>query len=159
MDQLDLDLLPVDYMMKQYPTLSKHECRAHSINVGTSGKIPLRNIRYFTGGQRNHITFALILYKRPHVWILDEITNHLGMGKVQKLVDSLVDFSGALIVVSHDVWFLTQILEPKADDSDSDVEEEPVQREAYTIKQGVVNKWGKGMDAYAVSVLRTEKAE
>jgi len=101
----------------------------------------------------------LILYKRPHVWILDEITNHLGMGKVQKLVDSLVDFSGALIVVSHDVWFLTQILEPKADDSDSDVEEEPVQREAYTIKQGVVNKWGKGMDAYAVSVLRTEKAE
>ncbi|KAL7335220.1 hypothetical protein PS15p_200724 [Mucor circinelloides] len=118
MDQLDLDLLPADSMIKQYSTLSKHEYRAHFVTVGVSGKIALCKIRYLSGGQRNYTAFALILYERLHVWVLDEIANHLDTGTLE----------------IHDVWFLMQILEPEADDSDSDVEEEPVQREAYTIK-------------------------
>lgn len=71
----------------------------------------------------------------------------------------MADFAGALIVVSHDVWFLKQVLEPEADGSDSEEEGEPIQREVYTIKQGVVNKWEKGIDAYVASVLRTVKKQ
>lgn len=134
MDQLDLDLLPADSMIKQYFTLPKHECRAHFITVGVSGKIALRKIWYLSGGQRNYTAFALILYERLHVWVLDEIANHLDTGTLEMLSGFFGWFSGALIAISCDVWFLTQILEPEADDSDSDVEEEPVQREAYTIK-------------------------
>ncbi|KAL7321162.1 hypothetical protein PS15m_000966 [Mucor circinelloides] len=158
-DQLDLDLSPVEYMMKQYPSLSEHECRAHFGTIGVSGNIVLRKVRTLSGGQRNRIAFALILYERPHVLVLDEITNHLDMGTVEMLVDALADFSGALIVVSHDVWFLKQVLESEADGSDSEEEGEPIQREVYTIKQGVVNKWEKGIDAYVASVLRTVKKQ
>ncbi|KAI8645995.1 P-loop containing nucleoside triphosphate hydrolase protein [Parasitella parasitica] len=158
-DQLDLDLSPVECMMKQYPGLSEHECRAHFGTIGISGNIVLRKIRSLSGGQRNRIAFAMILYEKPHVLVLDEITNHLDMGTVEMLVDALADFSGALIVVSHDVWFLKQILDPETDESESDQEDELIQREVYSIKQGVVKKWEKGIDAYVASVLRTVKKQ
>ncbi|KAL7320886.1 hypothetical protein PS15m_000729 [Mucor circinelloides] len=85
MDQLDLDLLPADSMIKQYSTLSKHEYRAHFVTVGVSGKIALCKIRYLSGGQRNYTAFALILYERLHVWVLDEIANHLDTGTLEML--------------------------------------------------------------------------
>ncbi|CEP19436.1 hypothetical protein [Parasitella parasitica] len=158
-DQLDLDLSPVEYMMKQYSNLSEHDCRAHFGTVGVSGNIVLRKIRSLSGGQRNRIAFAMILYEKPHVLVLDEITNHLDMGTVEMLVDALADFPGALIVVSHDVWFLKQVLEPETDESESDQKDELTQREVYTVKQGVVKKWEKGIDAYVASVLRTVKKQ
>ncbi|KAI9358979.1 P-loop containing nucleoside triphosphate hydrolase protein [Pilaira anomala] len=159
-DQLDLDMSPVEYMMTKYPNISEHECRAQFGTVGISGKLVLQKIRSLSGGQRNRIGFALILFDRPHVLILDEITNHLDMGTVEMLVDALVGYSGALIIVSHDVWFLKQIMEPESDDDNSIVEESdsemiPIQNEIYVIDDGNVCKWEKGMDSYVSSILRT----
>lgn len=162
-DQLDLDMSPVEYMMTKYPHISEHECRAQFGTVGISGKLVLQKIRSLSGGQRNRIGFALILFDRPHVLVLDEITNHLDMGTVEMLVDALVGYSGALIIVSHDVWFLKQIMEPESDDNDDDddslVESEiiPNQNEIYVIDDGNVYKWEKGMDSYVSSILRTIK--
>lgn len=160
-DQLDMDLSPVEYMMTNYPNLSEQDCRAHFGTVGISGKLVLQKIRSLSGGQRNRIAFAIILYERPHVLVLDEITNHLDMGTVQMLVDALVDYSGAVVVVSHDVWFLKQILEPEALDEEEqdDYELPPCQKEIFTIKNGLVQKWEKGIDAYVSSVLRSVKKQ
>ncbi|RCH80893.1 hypothetical protein CU098_000809, partial [Rhizopus stolonifer] len=155
-DQLDLDLTPVEYMMTKYPSLSEQDCRAYFGTVGMSGKHVLQKIRSLSGGQRNRVAFALILYERPHVLILDEITNHLDMGTVEVLVDALMNFSGALIVVSHDIWFLKQIMEPEVDsDSDEQEDEDIIQSEIYTIKKGQVQKWEKGIDAYVTSILNS----
>ena len=162
-DQLDLDISPVEALMKRHVGLTEQECRAHFGTIGLSGKLVLQKIRSLSGGQRNRIAFAMILYERPHVLVLDEITNHLDMGTVEMLVDALEDYSGALVVVSHDVWFLKQVLEPVHDDeydeegSDNDVL--PTQREVFTIKNGKVQKWEKGIDAYVASVLRTVKKQ
>ncbi|KAG2231836.1 hypothetical protein INT48_005619 [Thamnidium elegans] len=156
-DQLDLNLSPVEYMMLKYPTISEQECRAHFGSIGISGKLVLQKIRSLSGGQRNRIAFAMILFDRPHVLVLDEITNHLDMGTVEMLVEALAGYSGALVVVSHDVWFLKQILEPETShDEDEDGEDESVstQNEVFTINNGQVQKWEKGIDAYVASVMR-----
>ncbi|KAI8983429.1 P-loop containing nucleoside triphosphate hydrolase protein [Pilobolus umbonatus] len=156
-DQLSLDLSPVEFMMRKYPALSDQECRAHFGTVGISGNLVLQKVHQLSGGQRNRVAFALILYEQPHVLVLDEITNHLDMGTIEILVEALNAFSGALVLVSHDIWFLKQLLEedPEREDREGDELENHVQREVYTIKGGKVAKWEKGLDAYVASVLRT----
>jgi ATP-binding cassette subfamily F protein 3 len=162
-DQLDANLSSVEFMMAKYPSLSEQDCRAHFGTVGISGNMVLRKIRHLSGGQRNRIAFAMILYDQPHVLVLDEITNHLDMGTVEMLVDALAEYSGALVVVSHDVWFLKQIFEPEIvgdnDDDEADGDQLPSQNEVYTIKNGQVQKWEKGIDAYVASVLRTVRKQ
>lgn len=160
-DQLDLDYTAVELMMAKHPSATEQEIRAHFGSVGMSGKVVLQKIRSLSGGQRNRIAFAMVLFDRPHVLVLDEITNHLDMGTVELLVEALEDYSGALVVVSHDVWFLKQVLEPESNDDEEDSDDDvvPVQREVYTIKNGKVQKWEKGIDAYVASVLRTVKKQ
>ncbi|CEG82882.1 hypothetical protein RMATCC62417_16875 [Rhizopus microsporus] len=88
-DQLDLDVSPVEYMMSQYRSLSEQECRSHFGTSGLSGNVVLQKIRSLSGGQRSRVALALILYEQPHVLVLDEITNHLDMGTVDMLLNAL----------------------------------------------------------------------
>jgi len=154
-DQLTLTRTPIEEMRSQYPGISEQECRAHFGTVGVSGNAVLRKIADLSGGQRNRVAFAMILYDAPHVLVLDEITNHLDMGTVDKLVEALESFEGALVLVSHDVWFMKQLMEgDECDDDESDVREE---RSFYVIRNGVVNRWEKGMDAYVEAVMKKVK--
>ncbi|CEI88046.1 hypothetical protein RMCBS344292_02447 [Rhizopus microsporus] len=160
-DQLGLDVSPVEYMMSQYPSLSEQECRSHFGTSGLSGNVVLQKIRSLSGGQRSRVALALILYEQPHVLVLDEITNHLDMGTVDMLLDALRKYTGAIVLVSHDIWFLKQMFEQELDsDSDSgkefdDEDEAAVQKEIYTIKNGNVKRWDEGIDAYVASILKT----
>ncbi|KAG0750520.1 hypothetical protein G6F62_002357 [Rhizopus arrhizus] len=163
-DQLDMDISPVKHMMIQYPSLSEQECRAYFGMIGITGNVVLRKIRSLSGGQRSRIALALILYEQPHVLVLDEITNHLDMGTVEMLVDALEEYSGAVVLVSHDVWFLKQVFEgPLYDDSESDKESQDdedefnKQNEIYVIENGNVRRWEQGIDAYVASVLKKVK--
>jgi ATPase subunit of ABC transporter with duplicated ATPase domains len=151
-DQLTLTRTPIEEMRSRHPGLSEQECRAHFGTVGVSGNAVLRKIANLSGGQRNRIAFAIILYDAPHVLVIDEITNHLDMGTVDRLVEALEGFEGALVLVSHDVWFMKQLMEGEADDDDeSDVKEE---RAFYVVRSGAVKRWEKGMDGYVEAVMK-----
>lgn len=67
-------------------------------------------VNALSGGQKTKLALAKILLQAPNLLILDEPTNHLDMGVLAWLEDYLKGYSGALLVVSHDRYFLDHVV-------------------------------------------------
>ncbi|MWN06731.1 ABC transporter ATP-binding protein [Gilliamella sp. Pas-s95] len=59
-------------------------------------------VKTFSGGEKARLVLALIVWQKPNLLLLDEPTNHLDLDMRQALTEALIDFDGALVVVSHD---------------------------------------------------------
>src|SRR5690606_23842686 len=68
-----------------------------------------RRIRELSGGQRARVALAQCLLSGAAALILDEPTNHLDMPSIQVMEQALVAFPGAVIVVSHDRFFIDRV--------------------------------------------------
>ncbi len=71
-----------------------------------SGDDAFRAIGTFSGGEKNKLALARLTVLNPNLLILDEPTNHLDMQSREALAGVLRDYTGTLIIVSHDRWFL-----------------------------------------------------
>ena len=69
-----------------------------------------RPINDFSGGQKTRLSLAQMLLREPDLLLLDEPTNHLDMETSTWLEDYLKYFSGAIIIISHDRYFLDKIV-------------------------------------------------
>ncbi|MBQ7878244.1 MAG: ABC-F family ATP-binding cassette domain-containing protein [Bacteroidaceae bacterium] len=68
-----------------------------------------QHVRELSGGQRKRIALASVLIEQPDLMILDEPTNHLDMEMVEWLEDYLSRFTGSLLMVTHDRYFLDRV--------------------------------------------------
>ena len=68
-----------------------------------------RPIGSFSGGQQTKVAFIKLLLKRPDIMLLDEPTNHLDIDAIAWLEGFLRDFKGAMIIISHDRYFLDNV--------------------------------------------------
>lgn len=69
-----------------------------------------RTISGFSGGEKTRLAIAKLLLEEPNILILDEPTNHLDFNTVIWLEDYLSSYSGAILVVSHDRYFLDKVV-------------------------------------------------
>lgn len=67
-------------------------------------------VNSLSGGQKTKLALAKILLQAPNLLILDEPTNHLDMGVLSWLEDYLKGYAGALLIVSHDRYFLDKVV-------------------------------------------------
>lgn len=74
--------------------------------MGFSEDLFDRVISSFSGGEKTRLAIAKLLLENPNLLILDEPTNHLDFRTVMWLEDYLKDYKGALLIVSHDRYFL-----------------------------------------------------
>jgi ATP-binding cassette, subfamily F, member 3 len=74
-----------------------------------SGQDQKKPIKALSGGERNRVALARMLVEPANTLLLDEPTNHLDPASVDVLTDSLTDFPGTIIFISHDPTFLTRI--------------------------------------------------
>eukprot|EP00929_Paragymnodinium_shiwhaense_P014755 TRINITY_DN122714_c0_g1_i1.p1 TRINITY_DN122714_c0_g1~~TRINITY_DN122714_c0_g1_i1.p1 ORF type:complete len:1285 (+),score=319.99 TRINITY_DN122714_c0_g1_i1:120-3974(+) len=106
-----LDLLSncVDCVQAKYPGLTDQEARNILGKFGINGDMALRKISSLSGGQKSRVALAIITYALPHLLYLDEPTNHLDMETIDALIDAIKGFEGAVVLVSHDQYFLSQL--------------------------------------------------
>jgi ATP-binding cassette subfamily F protein uup len=75
-----------------------------------TGKQAMAPIKMFSGGEKNRLMLAKILSQPANLLVLDEPTNDLDVETLELLEDMLVDYSGTLILISHDRTFLNNIV-------------------------------------------------
>ncbi len=64
-----------------------------------------------SGGQKSRVAFALTIWKNPHILIMDEPTNHLDLDAVNALIIALNNFTGGVLIVSHDQHLVASVCE------------------------------------------------
>lgn len=88
----------------------KSEVRGVLFGLGFSELDFTRNIHQFSGGQQSRISIAKLLLKSPNILLLDEPTNHLDIEAVKWLEGYLRNYDGTIILISHDRYFLDQVV-------------------------------------------------
>lgn len=88
----------------------KSEVRGVLFGLGFSEEDFSRSIRHFSGGQQSRISIAKLLLTKPNILLLDEPTNHLDIEAVKWLEGYLKTYDGTIILISHDRYFLDQVV-------------------------------------------------
>lgn len=77
--------------------------------MGFSGEQLNRTVSGFSGGEKTRLCIAKLLLEEPNLLILDEPTNHLDFKTIMWLEDYLRSYRGAVLIVSHDRYFLDRL--------------------------------------------------
>jgi ATP-binding cassette subfamily F protein 3 len=101
-EQLHPKRTPLEHLFELAPRARELELRNYLGGFGFSGDSVLMPTGPFSGGEKSRLALALLVYHRPNLLLLDEPTNHLDLEMRQALATALQDFSGAMVIVSHD---------------------------------------------------------
>jgi ATP-binding cassette subfamily F protein 3 len=90
---------------------TEEEVRSYLAQFSFFGEDVFKKTRDLSGGEKGRLALAKIMFKGGNVMLLDEPTNHLDVYTREALEEALENFTGALIVVSHDRYFVDRVAE------------------------------------------------
>jgi ATP-binding cassette, subfamily F, member 3 len=101
-EQLHPEHSPLEHLQQLDRHAREADLRNHLGGFGFSSERALAHVGPFSGGEKSRLVLAMLVYQRPNLLLLDEPTNHLDLEMRQALAVALQDFSGAMVIVSHD---------------------------------------------------------
>ena len=136
-DSLQADDRAIDHLRRQAPNQTEQALRDFLGRFGFSGERAMQPIGTLSGGEKARLSLATIIHSRPNLLLLDEPTNHLDIPTREALAEALLDFEGAMVMVSHDRHLL-----------------ESVSDRFVRVHDGQIAPWDDDLDAYARQLVR-----
>ncbi|MBN9674719.1 ABC-F family ATP-binding cassette domain-containing protein [Salipiger bermudensis] len=139
-DELHLDETPLQHLQRERPEAAPPKLRAQLAGFGLMAAQAETEVGRLSGGQKARLSLLLATLDAPHMLILDEPTNHLDIESREALVEALTEYSGAVILVSHDMHLLSLVAD-----------------RLWLVKDGTVKPYEDDLDAYRALLLTQDK--
>ena len=139
-DELFIDETPLDHLRRERPHEGPSRWRARLSGFGLMADQAETLVGKLSGGQKARLSLLLATLDAPHMLILDEPTNHLDIESREALVEALTNYTGAVILVSHDMHLL-----------------ELVADRLWLVADGTVKPYEDDLEAYRKMLLNDSK--
>ncbi|ORJ21955.1 ABC transporter ATP-binding protein [Rouxiella silvae] len=133
---------PLQHLVRLAEKQTEQQLRDYLGGFGFNGDKVTEKTERFSGGEKARLVLALIVWQRPNLLLLDEPTNHLDLDMRQALTEALMDFEGAMVVVSHD----RHLLRSTTDD-------------LYLVHAGKVEQFDGDLDDYQQWLVDIQRQE
>jgi len=131
LDLLEPEQSPLDHVRQLEPDTREAELRRYLGSFGFSGDRIFDPVAPFSGGEKARLVLALMIRQQPNLLLLDEPTNHLDLEMRQALSRALVDYGGAIVLISHDRHLLRTVCD-----------------DLLVVHKGTVQRFGGSLDDY-----------
>ncbi|WP_223421213.1 ABC-F family ATP-binding cassette domain-containing protein [Tateyamaria pelophila] len=139
-DELHVDETPLQHLMRERAHEGQAKLRARLASFGLGPDQAETDVGRLSGGQKARLSLLLATLPAPHLLILDEPTNHLDIESREALVEALTAYSGAVILVSHDMHLLSMVAD-----------------RLWLVKDGRVKPYEDDLQAYRKMLLSDSK--
>ncbi|MFW2587567.1 ABC-F family ATP-binding cassette domain-containing protein [Sagittula sp. SSi028] len=135
-DELHLDETPLNHLQRARPDTPPAQLRAKLAGFGLQAAQADTEVARLSGGQKARLSLLLSTLDAPHLLILDEPTNHLDIESREALMEALTTYSGAVILVSHDMHLLSMVAD-----------------RLWLVSDGTVRPYDDDLDAYRAFLI------
>ncbi|MBE0412874.1 ABC-F family ATP-binding cassette domain-containing protein [Yoonia sp.] len=139
-DELRIEETPLQHLLRERPEEGQARLRARLAGFGLGADQAETEVGHLSGGQKARLSLLLATLPAPHLLILDEPTNHLDIESREALVEALTAYSGAVILVSHDMHLLSMVAD-----------------RLWLVKDGHVTPYEDDLQSYRKMLLNPEK--
>jgi ATP-binding cassette subfamily F protein 3 len=141
LDDLNAAATPYEYMVRMMPDATQAQRRTRLGTFGFSAAKADTACNKLSGGEKARLLLALTAFHGPHILILDEPTNHLDVDSREALIRALMEYNGAVILISHD----RHLIEASAD-------------RLWLVRNGAVTPYDGDMESYRSLLLEERGA-
>ncbi|WP_419739753.1 ABC-F family ATP-binding cassette domain-containing protein [Ruegeria sp.] len=139
-DELYVDETPLDHLRRLRPDEAPGKWRSRLAGFGLNASQAETEVGRLSGGQKARLSLLLATIDAPHMLILDEPTNHLDIESREALVEALTAYSGAVVLVSHDMHLLSLVAD-----------------RLWLVSDGTVKPFDDDLEAYRTMLLARGK--